>query len=111
MLQELNKFYSPFSGFAIVSWRYFGLSVLHVSIYFKFKQCHVHAHGYLYKYNKLLRIKKFAFFKNLQKLFETSLSNGWNIHSMFAMQDKNFTAQNNVEYTSWKPFEASIEKV
>ena len=58
MLQELNKFYSPFSRFAGVLLRHFGPFVLHV--------CYVHVHGYLYKY-KLLCVKKFAIFKNLQK--------------------------------------------
>ena len=81
----LNKYYYPLSGFAGVLWRYFGLSVLHISIHFKFTQCCVHVHGYPYKYNKLLHIKKFAFFKNLQKeVFEMSLSKGLNILSMFA---------------------------
>ena len=86
LLQGLNKFYSPFSGFAGVLWiyRYIGLSVLHVSIHLKFKQCCVHIHCYPCKLKKLLRIKKFAFIKNLQKVFLTALSQGFNIHSKFA---------------------------
>ena len=65
-------------------WRHFGLSVVHVSIQFKLPQCCVHVHGYLYKYNELLHIKKFASFKNLWKVFEISISKGLNIHSTFA---------------------------
>ena len=76
-----------------MSYEDISVSVLHVSIHLKFTQCCVHVHGYMYKYNELLCINKFAFFKNSRKVFEMSLSKGLNM----LMQDINFTAQNNVD--------------
>ena len=55
-------------------------------------------------------LRSLPFSNTCEKVFEMSLSKRFNIHSMFANVRYKFYCPKQLGYTSWKPFEASMEK-
>ena len=93
ILQELNKFYSPFSSFAGVLRRHFGRFVLYVSIHFSLHNAVCMSMAICISKMSCCILRSLPFSKTCEKVFEMSFPKVLNIHSMFANARYKFYCQ------------------